>query len=139
MDYTSKINNLGNSIYLGVLTGGQQIVYIGGKVTQSDCQWAIDRLDELIAETNEAIVFDYSTVENVPHSLFSNHVQFQQHDSVGNSKIIVRDSRDCALTPQLAEQCAAPGDYVQNSSVQNSTWLFIRNWLSGFRSRVQTQ
>ena len=48
--------------YVGILTTGEPIIFVSGIVDQSDCDWALSELEELIAGGETDIVMDYSGV-----------------------------------------------------------------------------
>ena len=94
MEYQSEYFNASVSndcLYQGVLITGEPVLCISGAVNEEDCSWAIQSLDDLIADGKRRIVFDYSGVEKFVKSWFSKKIQQRVAAFEGDLKIRIRD------------------------------------------------
>lgn len=115
MDNSSKITNSRNNVYVGTLTNGKPIVYIGGHVEESDCQWAMEMLDDLLNQGKQEIVVDYDSVRNMTHAWFASQIRIRKRRFKELVKISARDS-----CQQFASSTAGPTQcsvgYVQKTN-----------------------
>jgi len=94
MEYQSEYFNASmsnNCLYQGVLITGESVLCISGTVNEEDCSWAIQSLDDLIADGKRKIVFDYSGVEKFVKGWFSKKIQQRVAAFEGDLKIRIRD------------------------------------------------
>ena len=94
MDYKSDYFDASVSndcLYQGVLITGEPVLCISGRVNEEDCCWAIQSLDDLIADGKRQIVFDCSGVEKFVKNWFSKKIQQRVAAFEGDLKIRIRD------------------------------------------------
>jgi len=94
MEFSSKCyldSGQDKTIYQGILTTGEPIVFINGIVDREDCKWALDAIEELIESGQREIVFDCGGVINVAQSWFKSQVLRRESESGCVSKIQIRD------------------------------------------------
>ena len=106
---------LGSScIYVGNLAGGEPVVFISGIVDQSDYRWAMKALDDLIADGQEEVVFDYSGVKNISQAWFARQARIREHTSRGRVQIFLRDSNWKSASKHRPEDRIATRRYSES-------------------------
>jgi len=97
-----------NHVYAGNLLSGQSIVSISGYVDRETCDYAIEKLEELLTEDAERIVFDCSDVRNLPQWWFADKVKELYPLSIESGQITVRlHEIQESLKPQPAAEISS--------------------------------